>query len=81
MSLSEEVLWGKHKEKMIDAFAMESMSHRYGWTPKYIRELKETDNDTYMIYTCILAGESDSSKAGGQKDGNISSNQVGNKGS
>ncbi len=64
---------------MSDAFAMEGMSTRYGWTPEYIRKLKEKDNNTYMIYINILAGESDSAKTKGQtQNGNISGNQIRN---
>ena len=41
---------------------MESMSERYGWTPDYIKDLKEKDNSTYMAYISILAGESEAKK-------------------
>ena len=64
---------------MNDAFAMEGMSTRYGWTPEYIKKLKEKDHNTYMIYMSILAGESDSAKAKEQtKNGSSSGNKIGN---
>ncbi len=48
---------------MNDAFAMEFMSAKYGWTPDYIKHLQEEENTTYMMYLSIIAGESDAEKA------------------
>ena len=53
----------KFRDKFNDAFAMESMSTRYGWTPEYIKKLELEDNKTYLTYLSILAGESDAEKA------------------
>lgn len=62
LALNEKTLWGKYKDKINDAFAMESMSERYGWTPDYIEYLKEKKESKYMTYVSILAGESEAEK-------------------
>ena len=59
--------WVKYRDKFNDAFAMETMSSRYGWTPEYIKKLESENNNTYLMYLSILAGESDAEKVKDKK--------------